>query len=42
MYVVDKIVKWTVINNVNMFFFLNKDFNKIASNEGTAVIFIAV
>lgn len=42
MYVDDKIVKWTVINNVNMFFFLNKDFNEIASNERTSVIFIAV
>lgn len=34
MYVDDNIVKRTVINNVNMFF-LNKDFNKIASDEGT-------
>ena len=46
MYVDDTIVKWTVINNVNMFsfcfFFLNKDFNEIASNERTAVVFIAV
>lgn len=37
MYVDDNIVKRTVINNVNMFF-LNKDFNKIASNERTSVI----
>lgn len=36
-FVDDNIVKWTVINNVNMFF-LNKDFNKIASNERTSVI----
>lgn len=42
MYVDDKIVTWTVINNVNMFSFLNKDFNKIASNERTDVVFIAV
>lgn len=42
MYVDDKIVKWTVINNVNMVFFLNKDFNEIASNERTAVVFIAM
>lgn len=36
---VDDIVKWTVINNVNMFF-LNKDFNKIASNERLSVMFL--